>query len=72
MFQSNLRLLLEKIDEQHRNDILKNIVFSWINDKIEHEYLIDIFDFLQRDLNCIQQNEEDANNKNLMINAFII
>ena len=38
-FQSNMKLLLDKIDEQHRNDILKNIVFSWINDKIEHRCL---------------------------------
>lgn len=38
-FQTNLNLLLEKIDQQHRNDILKNIVFSWMNDKIEHRCL---------------------------------
>jgi len=38
-FQLNLRLLLHKIDQQHRNDILKTIVFSWINDKIEHRCL---------------------------------
>jgi hypothetical protein len=38
-FQLNLHLLLEKIDEQNRNDILRNIVFSWINDKIEHRCL---------------------------------
>ena len=38
-FQANLHLLLEKIDEPNRNDLLKNIVFSWINDKIEHRCL---------------------------------
>ena len=30
---------MNKIDEQHRNDILKNIVFSWLNDKVEHRCL---------------------------------
>jgi U3 small nucleolar RNA-associated protein 20 len=69
---------LEKIDEQHRNDILKNIVFSWINDKIEHrclalqlfilfieieheqfdQYLVDIFDFIEKELNNIQSEED--------------
>ncbi|CAF3756939.1 unnamed protein product [Adineta steineri] len=78
-FQSNLKLLLEKIDEQHRNDILKNIIFSWINDKIEHrclalqlfilfieiehdqfdQYLIDIFDFILREFNAIQHDNDD-------------
>ena len=77
-FQSNLRLLLEKIDEQHRNDIFKNIVFIWINDKIEHrclalqlfilfieiehdqfdQYLSDIFDFIEKELNQIKQDDE--------------
>ena len=38
-FQLNLRLLLEKFDQQHRHDILKNIVFIWIHDKIEHRCL---------------------------------
>ena len=38
-FQENLRLLLEKIDGEHRQDLLKNIVFSWISDKIEHRCL---------------------------------
>ena len=38
-FQENLRLLLEKIDGEHRQDLLKNIVLSWISDKIEHRCL---------------------------------
>ncbi|CAF4332662.1 unnamed protein product, partial [Adineta steineri] len=78
-FQSNLHLLLEKIDEQHHNDILKSIIFSWINDKIEHrclalqlfilfieiehdqfdQYLIDIFDFILREFNDIQHDDEE-------------
>ena len=39
LFQQNLHLLLEKIDDQHRTDLLKNIVLVWINDKIEHRCL---------------------------------
>ncbi|CAF3742170.1 unnamed protein product [Rotaria sordida] len=81
-FQLNLHLLLEKIDEQHRNDIFKNIVFIWINDKIEHrclalqlfilfieieheqfdQYLIDIFNFIERELNNIEYNDDNNNN----------
>ncbi|CAF4957017.1 unnamed protein product, partial [Rotaria sp. Silwood1] len=83
-FQLNLHLLLEKIDEQHRNDIFKNIVFIWINDKIEHrclalqlfilfieieheqfdQYLDDIFNFIERELNNIQHDDIDDNDNN--------
>ena len=38
-FQENLRLLLEKIDQQHRDDILKNIVLAWKTDRMEHRCL---------------------------------
>lgn len=80
-FQMNLNLLLNKIDEQHRNDILKNIVFSWINDKIEHrclalqlfiifieieheqfdQYLDDIFNFIEKEFNSIENQVVDDN-----------
>ncbi len=77
--EMNLKFLLEKIDEQHRNDILKNIVFSWINDKIEHrclalqlfilfieiehekfdQYLVEIFDFIEKEFNSIENENEE-------------
>ncbi|CAF1230765.1 unnamed protein product, partial [Adineta ricciae] len=82
-FQMNLKLLLEKIDEQHRNDILKNVVFSWINDKIEHrclalqlfllfieieqerfdQYLIEIFEFIQREFHAVKFDGDDDEEK---------
>ena len=78
-FQFNLRLLLEKIDQQHRYDILKNIVFIWMNDKIEHrclavqlfilfieieheqfdQYLPEIFEFIAKELNNTEENEDE-------------
>ncbi|CAF3023094.1 unnamed protein product [Rotaria socialis] len=83
-FQLNLHLLLEKIDEQHRNDILKNIVLIWINDRIEHrclalqlfilfieieheqfdQHLSDIFDFIEKELNDMQNNNDDNGDDN--------
>lgn len=39
LFQQNLRALLEKIDDQHRTDLLRNIVLVWLNDKVEHRCL---------------------------------
>lgn len=90
-FQTNLRLLLEKIDEQHRNDIFKNIVLIWINDKIEHrclalqlfvlfieieheqfdQYLSDIFDFILREFNDIQNENDDDNEQQKFNDQYI-
>ena len=94
-FQSNLYLLLNKIDEQHRNDIFKNIVCSWMNDKIEHrclalqlfiifieiehdqfdQYLLDIFNFIEKEFNQIENDDEQEkfNDQYIyhLINVFI-
>mgnify|MGYP001035427567 FL=1 len=78
-FQLDLKLLLEKIDQQHRNDILKNIIFSWFDDQIEHrclalqlfillieidkeqfdQYLVEVFDFIRKELTNIQSDDVD-------------
>jgi len=39
LFQEDLRLLIGKIDDEQRNDLLKNIVCVWLNDQISHRCL---------------------------------
>lgn len=39
LFQQNLQILLERIDEKNRNDLFRNFVLTWTNDVVEHRCL---------------------------------